>query len=585
MSLKRIKEYPTKQQFESTEDYMSGYGQVCKEEAADRIKDFDILQLANVPWYDAREFGLKVGDDTTLASGNTTALQAAIDKAAAGTGNDAGGRVLLPEGIIQYDAMITMKNKVYLCGMGRESTQLKFTGTSGYAIYFGLSTAPPVGYYHMGLQDFWLLGNASCTGGIQMYGGMYYVIERLRVSHFSLDTTKLTGHGIFFDDACWEGVFKSNFISHNNVGVLEKRNSQSAFNAVSMEGMNSFRSNNYGMILGDPDNASQTLPGGFGSIISNNAFNANVIGGLWIVDAFGLKVVDNYFEANGGFDIRVGSTEVDGNTLVTEGISIRGNAIYASDDGEIGIDIIRGKQVATFHNYIMQAAVGINIGANSDYTKLVFDFCDSSCAVNIADSGTNTTIFDQWGGGGGGAVNPMAFRRTGRCYTTWDYYQSKTFAITRNVLYAYPFIVPVSQSFDRIIVSVSTARVNGVARVGIYSDNGVYPDALIVDSGELDCSVVGYKSTVIAETLGPGLYWLAINSDGDSNITFHAMDYDNIYTMSYYAILGKDEDNFVAVPYLFWTKAEAYGALPTPFPAAGTMINNADLVTIMLRKA
>ena len=398
MSLKRIKEYPTKQQFESAEDYIERVRASMQEEAADRIKDFDILQLANVPWYDAREFGLKVGDDTTLASGNTTALQAAIDKAAAGTGNDAGGRVLLPEGIIQYDAMITMKNKVYLCGMGRESTQLKFTGTSGYAIYFGLSTAPPIGYYHMALMDFWLLGNATCTGGIHMYGGMYWNIERLRVSHFSKSTDAINdGHAFFFDDVMWEGALKSCFISHNNVGILEKRNSMVSFNAVSIEGMNNIRSNNYGIILGDPNDANQTLAGGLGSMISHNSIVYNVLGGIWNTNVFGLQIVGNYLEANGAFDIRVGSTEVDGNTLVTEGTSIRGNAIYASDDGEIGIDIIRGKQVATFHNYIMQAAVGINIGANSDYTHLILDFCDSSCAVKIADSGTNTTIFDQWG--------------------------------------------------------------------------------------------------------------------------------------------------------------------------------------------
>ena len=190
------------------------------------------------------------------------------------------------------------------------------------------------------------------------------------------------------------------------------------------------------------------------------------------------------------------------------------------------------------------------------------------------------------GGGAGGAENPWAHRRSGRCYTTWDFYTAAIFAITRNWLYAYPFIVPVAQTFDRILVAVSTAQVNGVCRIGIYGDSGVYPSSLILDSGEIDCSgVPGYKSVVIDEELSAGLYWLVINHDGDANVTFRAMDYNITYPMSWFAILGKADNNWVTPPHTHWKVAEVYGALPNPFTGGAAMQNAENLVAIHLRKA
>ena len=136
-----------------------------------------------------------------------------------------------------------------------------------------------------------------------------------------------------------------------------------------------------------------------------------------------------------------------------------------------------------------------------------------------------------------------------------------------------------------IVVGVSTAQAGGVARAGIYDDDGVYPDALIVSTAEMDCSVVGYKTNVIAETLTPGLYWLVIISDATAaNISFRAMDYNQSSPISYFAILGKDAGNFVLTPGTHWSLADAYGALPDPFPGGASLINNENLIAIMLRK-
>lgn len=206
---------------------------------------------------------------------------------------------------------------------------------------------------------------------------------------------------------------------------------------------------------------------------------------------------------------------------------------------------------------------------------------------DLTDSTHKKVDFDDMpsGGAGGGAENPMAHRRSGRGYTTWDYQTSTTQSATRDKLYAYPFIVPVEQAFDRIVVAVSTAQTGGVARCGIYDDSGCYPDALVLDSGELDCSTTGYKTTTISETLPAGLYWLVLHSDATTlNITFRAMDYNATSPFSYYAILGKDPTNFITLPPTHWSLADTYQALQDPFPAGATAINNENLITIMLRK-
>lgn len=261
-------------------------------------------------------------------------------------------------------------------------------------------------------------------------------------------------------------------------------------------------------------------------------------------------------------------------------------------DGKVGVQL-QFRNINAASNRISVALDAPNDEIDIDVNPGNIDLDDlgdvNAPAPNDGDVLTWDAIASEWepqaGGAGGQAINPMCYRRTQRGYTTWDYYTSTTIALTRDTLEAYPFIVPVSQTFDQMTVAVSTARPNGVARIGVYEDNGaVYPGDRVYGSPELDCTVVGYKNVSFTPSiLSPGLYWLVINSDGDANISFRAMDYNQTTPIQYYSILGKDPANFVTVPQLFWRVAQAYGALPDPFPGGASGINNANMVTIMMR--
>lgn len=262
-------------------------------------------------------------------------------------------------------------------------------------------------------------------------------------------------------------------------------------------------------------------------------------------------------------------------------------------DQKVGVDL-QFRSLVEASNMISVSLDGVNHEIDLDVVPGNIDLDDlgdvDAGAPNDGDVLTWDAVDGEWEpvapGGGGAAVNPWAYRRSGRCYTTWDFYTSAAQIISRNTLFAYPFIVPVSQSFDRMIIEVTTACANGEARTGIYEDDGsVYPGALVVSSAAIDCTVNGFKPQVIAETLTAGLYWLVINHDGDADVVFRAIDYNQTFPIGYYAILGHDENNFVTQGDIFWSVAWAYGALPDPFPGGASRIGNTNMVCIMLRVA
>lgn len=167
------------------------------------------------------------------------------------------------------------------------------------------------------------------------------------------------------------------------------------------------------------------------------------------------------------------------------------------------------------------------------------------------------------GGGVGVAYQPLVSERT----LAFD----TAMVPTADVLYAYPMRFYNEASFNRLGLSnVSGGLASSRARVALYSNlaNNMYPDALIVESGELNLAASGMKGGTVVGLAGPGIIWcVSLFNDGNGgpqasqNIANHLMPHG---------------DPWNQVIYKGISKAQAYGAMPASFPAAGSWLVSAS---------
>jgi hypothetical protein len=154
--------------------------------------------------------------------------------------------------------------------------------------------------------------------------------------------------------------------------------------------------------------------------------------------------------------------------------------------------------------------------------------------------------------------------KVGAYFNPWPARTNGTAVIAANTLYAHPFLVARALTIDRLGIRVTTAGAAlTVARLGIYSDNGsVYPGALVKDVGTVAVDAIAVVAAAIAgnQALTPGLYWLALISDGAPTLS---------YLLHSYTPNGVNATNFYNEQATY-NIAQAYGALPDPFPAAAS---------------
>jgi hypothetical protein len=97
-----------------------------------------------------------------------------------------------------------------------------------------------------------------------------------------------------------------------------------------------------------------------------------------------------------------------------------------------------------------------------------------------------------------------------------------TLAMTNNTSYWMPFAVNRNISISAISINVSTAAASTSETVGIYNSNltNLYPNTLL-GSVTLDTTTTGLKTGTLstAITLTPGMYWIALASDGAPTLT------------------------------------------------------------------
>ena len=167
----------------------------------------------------------------------------------------------------------------------------------------------------------------------------------------------------------------------------------------------------------------------------------------------------------------------------------------------------------------------------------------------------------------------FAYRYPGYYYTTALVGATATLALTANTMYAWPFIVPRKSRWDRMNINVTTASSGTKVRVGLYTNENLYPKSLIVDAGELDTGSTGSKDAVIDITLEPGLYWIVLLSSGAPTL-------GGISIADTFGVLG--QSNVYATANNSWRITYTYGVLPSTFPTGASPAQTTYLVALRL---
>lgn len=140
-------------------------------------------------------------------------------------------------------------------------------------------------------------------------------------------------------------------------------------------------------------------------------------------------------------------------------------------------------------------------------------------------------------------------------------------ACSINIMRVIPFIATGSdRRLDRIGAAVAANAGPGNFRVGIYTNTGInflYPDQLVVDSGDLVTTSIGIKSANINTILIAGqLYWAAHITSRAA--TFRCVNPDQLLNiLGVNPTLPNDFNLGLSLPM-------AFGPLPSPFPVTTT---------------
>lgn len=172
--------------------------------------------------------------------------------------------------------------------------------------------------------------------------------------------------------------------------------------------------------------------------------------------------------------------------------------------------------------------------------------------------------------------NPWQVFRTGEYCNFSTGRHSVTKAVTANTLYAIPIFISRTLTVDAIAIQVETLSAAAAVRLGIYADGtNLYPGALVLDCSTVSVATTGIKSATINQQLTKGIYWLALVSNGNPNISStHPTLFPLGYSATDFTPTGQQQG---------WSVAFSYAALPTPFPSGGALLGSADRYNILLK--
>lgn len=182
----------------------------------------------------------------------------------------------------------------------------------------------------------------------------------------------------------------------------------------------------------------------------------------------------------------------------------------------------------------------------------------------------------QWaaaGGGGGGSQAHPGFA-AGQYYSAYpDNAAPGTLSLNANNLYACPFYVPTSTTFNTIGIRVASAVAASHIRLGVYNNANGQPSSLLFDAGVVSSAATTLVTIgSLAQTIAAGWYWLVCISDNSPSVY-------SIPCSSMNSFYGFSDPNTTA---LGIETSQAYGALPGTFPAV--TYARASMPRIVLKK-
>ena len=148
-------------------------------------------------------------------------------------------------------------------------------------------------------------------------------------------------------------------------------------------------------------------------------------------------------------------------------------------------------------------------------------------------------------------------------------------AITVAKLYAQPYYIGSSASFDRIAVAV-TGVASSFVRLGMYTDNSGKPDTLVFDSGQIDTSTLGIKEYTISQTRSGWVWVAAVAQTNSANfVRLAALINPMIGTTSPYA----------EWPGMAYSQTGVTGAMPSSWGSTYTNERTANTVPAVSLRA
>jgi len=163
---------------------------------------------------------------------------------------------------------------------------------------------------------------------------------------------------------------------------------------------------------------------------------------------------------------------------------------------------------------------------------------------------------------------------SGQYYSHFAGGGSSTGSLSANTLIGVPIFIGGSQAVTEIGIEVTGAGAGGtVIRLGIYSDSGGVPGSLLLDAGTVAADSAAVKTIAITQTLDPGWYFLALNTDSAATVRIC-----NISIVP--SILGASSSS--AGSTVYYTRSLAYGALPATFGSV-TRVTSGNCPRIWLR--